>query len=146
MIKLWLRFLKWFSSCGIMLWFVLTPLLPLYGWFAPWPAAEIGLRAQGIDGTLLLFGSSFSSSRVGSTWKEERQRTYVVFPHSLLRRELYAYTERKGSEITGVQGSVTRSHTFVLFLAIWIVAGVFSARIVMPWAKNKNLTSRNEQA
>jgi hypothetical protein len=115
-----------------MLWFVLLPLLPVYGLLRPWPAAQEKLKAEGIAGFPLMIGASGDGERridsSGEYWREEKQRSYVVVPDSFRGLELFTYSESRGSSIAGVQVEIMRSRWLIPLLALWILAGLFTAR------------------
>lgn len=49
--------LKWFFYIGIAAWFVIIPLLPIYGALNPWPEATSAIEGSGVRGTLLMIGA-----------------------------------------------------------------------------------------
>ncbi len=115
-----------------MLWFVLLPLLPVYGLLRPWPAAQEKLKAEGITGFPLMIGAGGDGERridsSGEYWHEEKQRSYVVIPDSFRGLELFTYSESRGSSIVGVQVEVVRNRWLIPLFALWCLAGVFTVR------------------
>jgi hypothetical protein len=135
MIKVCWRLIRWFCSCGILLWFIGTPLLPLYGWFSPWPAANDRLKEEGFGGVRLMIGTGSSARRVGERWEESRYRAFVVLPESLRQMAIVSYEESSGSAITGVKKKFSRSRLLIPLFLLWIIAGMYSVSIALPWAK-----------
>jgi hypothetical protein len=133
MFRRYWKFIWRFFRVGVMLWFVLMPLLPTYDWLSPWPEAEQKLEAEGLKGIKLMIGSARDSEREGMKWSEERQRSYVVLPASLQSMEIFTYVESRGSAVPGVERSLVRSHSLIPLLVLWVGAGWFSTRIVMSW-------------
>lgn len=81
-----------------------------------------------------MIGGASDSERVGDRWSESRQRTYIIVPDSFRRMELVHYTVTKSSEAPE-GGKIERSRLLVVFLALWILAGVFSFHLKL---KKKN--------
>ena len=137
------KIIWWFFRVGVLCWFLLMPVLPIYGWLSPWPEAEGKLDAEGIRGIKLMIGSGGDSKREDGTWFEEKQRSYIVFPASLHSMEIFTYMESKGSRITGIEREVIRIRWAIPPLMIlWILAGWFSARTVMLWSKKLKRQNR----
>jgi hypothetical protein len=128
----------WLFRIGVMIWFVLMPILPLYGWLSPWPDAEQKLEADGVKGIKLMVGGGGSSERENDRWSEERQRSYVVIPSSLRSMEIFTYQEAKGSHVTGIDRQVIRSRWVVQLFVLWILAGWFVSRTgMLLWTRLK---------
>ena len=130
MIRLYLKFIRWFTCSGIILWFLLTPMLPVYGLARPWLQANYALEKNGITGVPLMIGASSSSERVGDSWNKTRQRSYIVFPDSFRRMEIISY-QISSSNSVAAEEEIIRSRFLIPFLVIWILAGVFSARLTL---------------
>lgn len=124
-----------------MLWFVLLPLLPVYGLLRPWPAAQEKLKAEGIAGFPLMIGAGgeggHSIDSSGEYWREEKQRSYVVIPDSFEGLELFTYSESRGSSIIGVQTEIIRSRWLIPLLALWALAGFFTVRALRQSPRKK---------
>jgi len=139
--KRWWTIAKWMLKAGIVVWFVALPLMPIYGWFCPWPQADEALRGAGAHGVPLMIGGSSSTqhswSSAGHVWREEEQRSYVVFPESLRDWKLYTYFETRGSAIEGTEKGVATSAMLLPLFAMWIVAGFFSTRIFRQLRKKE---------
>jgi hypothetical protein len=141
MISLWWKSIRWIATVGVMLWFVLLPLLPVYGLLRPWPAAQEKLKAEGITGFPLMIGAGGDGERrvdsSGEYWHKEKQRSYVVVPDSFRGLELFTYSESRGSGLAGVQSEITRSRWLIPLLALWILAGFFTARTLRQSLREK---------
>jgi len=135
LLRLYFKFIRWCFSCGVVLWFVATLLLPLYGWLSPWQSASDRLKEEGFIGLPLMIGISSSSEHVGDRWKEERQRAYVILPDSFRHMEIVVYQKSSGSETAGVKKEIIWRHWLIPFFALWILAGVFSVKITLPWRR-----------
>ena len=135
MIQLWWKSILWAASLGITLWFIALLLIPLYGLLRPWPRAQERLRGEGIAGYPLMIGGGSDgehrSDSSGEHWRKEKQRSYVVFPDSFRRNEIFTYSESEGSGIAGVHKEVLRSRSLIPLALLWILAGFFTARKVL---------------
>lgn len=120
------KWIWWFFRICVMIWFLLLPVLPIYGWLSPWPEAAQMLEAEGVRGVMLMIGSGGSSERDGRFWLDEKERTFIVLPTSLRRMEVFTCVESKGSEIIGVDRKVIRGHWLIQIILLWILAGWFS--------------------
>lgn len=126
-----------------MVWFLLMPVLPIYGWLSPWPEAEQQLEAEGLRGAKLMIGAGRGSERKDGRWSEERQRSYIVLPASLLSMQLFIYREVKGSHVVGVHRELVRSRVLIPLFLLWLTAGWFSLRTAALWTtKLKRRTNR----
>jgi hypothetical protein len=141
MISLWWKSIRWFATVGVMLWFIVLPLIPVYGLLRPWPQAQEKIREEGISGFPLMIGAGYHGERrfdsSGEYRREEKQRSYVVFPDSFRRLEIFTYSESEGSGIAGVQKVVLRSRSLIPLVVFWTLAGLFTAWKVRQWSAKK---------
>lgn len=146
--RLWWTIVKWMFKAGLGVWFVLVPLMPVYGALRPWPQARTALRDAGISGAPLMIGAASDSehswSSAGHTWREDRQRSFVVLPDSFHGGRLFTYFEARGSSIEGVKSGIMESHTLLVAFVLWIVAGLVSLRTLRQLQKIWR-TSRSSQ-
>jgi hypothetical protein len=129
------KIIWWLFRVGVMVWFLLMPVLPIYGWLLPWPEAEQKLEAEGVSGTKLMIGASRDSEREDGRWSEERQRSYIVLPASLRSMQIFTYREAKGSQIAGVDRELLSSQWLIQLFLLWIAAGWFSVRTATLWIR-----------
>lgn len=141
MMRLWWKSIKWFATFGVMLWFLALPLASVYGLLRPWPQAREELKAKGVEGYPLMIGAGSSGEHrfdsSGERWREEKQRSYVIFPDSFHRMEIFTYSESQGSGITGVRKVVLRTRLLIPFVVLWILAGLFTVWKAFQWSAQK---------
>lgn len=143
--KLWQvywRCVKWLLVAAAFLLFVLLPLMPVYGWFRPWPEAEARLSKEGLNGVLLTIGGGSSAryawDRTEKSWRKEVQRTYFVFPESIRSGDLFTYIETSGSNIEGIQSGLIRADGGLLLVCVtWLGAGCFSIWFLRRWRRER---------
>jgi hypothetical protein len=124
------KIIWWLFRVAVLVWFLLLPVIPVYGWLSPWPAAEQKLDAAGVRGIKLMIGAGGGSVNENGRWREERQRSYIVLPLSFRTMQIFTYQEARGSEITGVERELLRSRWLIPLFLLWIAAGWFSFRTV----------------
>jgi hypothetical protein len=148
MIQLFFKCIRWLATLGVMLWFVVLPMMPVYGLLSPWPQAQQKLKEDGITGLALMSGASSQTERgfdsSGEYWRDEKQRSYVVVPDSFHRLEIFTYSELKGSGIAGVEKQVLRRQSLILLLAFWIFAALFTVWQVRRWSAKEQLLRIHE--
>jgi hypothetical protein len=128
MITFFIRALKWMFCLGVAAWFLLIPLLPIYGAFRPWPEATSAIRDHGIQGSLFMIGAGgdHQSTSEGIV-HETRQRTYFAFPESLNTGNIFIFTKATGTALDGEQATLTVERLLAVLLILWIAAGLFLA-------------------
>ena len=130
-----------------MLWFIVMPLMPVYGLIRVWPEANERIIDEGITGFQLMIGAGSSSERrsgaAGTYWQKEKQRSYVIFPESFQNFEIITYVERQGSDIDGIATEIIRSRFLVPLFVLWIMAGLFTGWKVCRWIRK---TEPNQSA
>jgi len=134
MFRFYLKSIWWLLKWGVILgFFVIMPLLPIYGWLSPWPAANEGLKKEGVNGLQLVVGCGYESKFESDKWKEERFRQFLIIPESLSRIEMVTYQEIRGSGINGVRKEVIRdgSWSWIGVPVIWLLAAAFWTRIAI---------------
>jgi len=132
--EIWWKTIRWFATMGFMLWFVILPLMPIYGLVRPWPQARERMHEEGITGLPLMIGAASHGEHRGAHWWKEKQRSYVVLPDSLQRSEIFIYSETEGSGIVGVRAELLRSRLLIPLVVLWILAGSFTAWRIRRWS------------
>jgi hypothetical protein len=83
MSQIWWKAIRWLATLGVMLWFVVLPLMPLYGWFRPWPQVQEKLREEAVTGLPLMIGAGHHSERridrSGEYWREVKKGHMLSF-------------------------------------------------------------------
>jgi hypothetical protein len=129
------------STIGVISWFIILPLTPIYGILKPWPEAEANLRQNGIGGLPLMVGSAEHSENRGTPkepkYLNEKQRSYIVIPESMQQLAVFTYVEVGGVKLIGPQQEIRNTPLFLLF-GIWCAAGLFTF-----W-RIRSLIRRNE--
>lgn len=138
--RLWWLCIRWTATLGVMAWFIILPLTPVYGVLDRWTQAEERLKQEGVMGLPLMIGAGAESERridsSGEFWRTEEQRSYIVFPDSFRRLQVYTYSEAKGSEFIGVQQELFRS-SLIPVLGFWGLAGGLTVWQTRRWLKKK---------
>lgn len=144
--RLFWTILWWLFRIGVMVWFLLMLILPIYGWLSPWPEAEQRLEAESLRGIRLMIGAGESSERENGRWTEEKQRSYIVLPASLSSMQIFTYRETKGSQIAETERDVIRSRWLIQLFVLWIAAGWFSFRTARLWITKAKKANQTVQA
>jgi hypothetical protein len=134
--------LRGMMAVGVILWFILLLVMPIYGLLRPWPQAEESLRQENIVGFPLMIGGGSEyergSNNTGEYWRSERYRSYIVVPASFRRLEFFSYSERGGADPDGIQKQIVRGPLSLVF-GLWMASGVFTGWQVRRWRMSKNL-------
>ncbi len=137
--RIWWKGICWFTTIGIMFWFIVMPLIPVYGLIRVWPEANEKIMDEGITGFPLMIGAASSSElrsgTAGTYWQKERERSYVIVPESFQSFEIITYVERQGSDVDGIGNEIVRSRSLIPLLILWILSGVFMICKVRRWWK-----------
>lgn len=135
---LWWKIIRWGVVVGIILWFFILPLLPIYGLIRPWPAARERLQAEGVLGTPLLIGASEESGQgLDTPWYREQQQIYLVWPDSFQRFQVWIFSETESGHPSALSQELETMSLLPLMI-IWCLAGWFTVWQIRRWCRGKS--------
>lgn len=134
-LQYFLRALGWFFRCIVVLWFLLSLLLPFYGFLKPWQEAQTAMRADGINGVALMIGGgSRSEHAADGTLQKVTGRSYIVIPDSFRHLEIisYEHLEFRHSETRAdaSTGRLVRNKALVVYLVLFAAAGAYTSYLL----------------
>lgn len=136
-LQICLKALGWFFRCIVVFWFLLSLLLPFYGFLKPWKEAETAMQAEGINGVALMIGGGSNRQRsADGGWLKTTGRSYIVIPDSFQHLEIISYEHLETSAQTSA-GRVIRSKGLGVYLGLFAAAGLYTAYRVRLRARRR---------